>query len=136
MSSESPKSPSPPNAWLFFKRAIQLRCPECGISPVFKPIKEIKNLKEWYEPVQGCSICGYAFERESGYFLISIWAINYGVVGSIGLALAFMIDSYFHPPLWKLICFLLILPVLNFLFMRHAKSLFLAMDHFFDPHVK
>jgi len=27
------------------------------------------------------------------------------------------------------------MPVASFLFARHAKALFLAMDHYFDPHV-
>jgi uncharacterized protein (DUF983 family) len=126
----------PPNVWLFFKRALKLRCPECGVSALFTPVNEIKTLKQWYEPLQGCPRCGYAYERESGYFLLSIWAFNYGVVGAIGLALAFTIDSYFHPPLWKLLCYLMVLPVLNFMFMRHSKAFFLAMDHFFDPHLK
>ena len=28
------------------------------------------------------------------------------------------------------------MPILSFLFARHAKALDLAMDHYFDPHVK
>ena len=28
------------------------------------------------------------------------------------------------------------MPLLSFLFARHAKAMFLAMDHYFDPHVK
>lgn len=132
-----PKPAAPePDAWTFFKRALHLRCPECGESPLFVPVKDVKKLTDWYDPVHGCPKCGYAYERESGYFLLSIWAINYGVIGVIGLAMAFTIDSYFHPPMWQLFCMLLVLPVLSFLFMRHSKALFLAMDHYFDPHVK
>ena len=29
-----------------------------------------------------------------------------------------------------------VLYLLSFLFARHAKALFLAMDHYFDPHLK
>jgi len=132
-----PKSAHPePDAWTFFKRAVQLRCPECGVTPLFVPVKDIKTLAQWYEPLKGCPKCGYEYERGSGYFLLSIWAINYGVSGVLGVASTFLLDSYFHPPLWELLCLLLLLPVFSFLFMRHSKSLFLALDHFFDPHLK
>jgi uncharacterized protein (DUF983 family) len=134
--SAKPAAPQP-DAWLFFKRAMKLRCPECGEHAVFKPLREVASLSEWFNPVKGCPKCGYDYVRENGYFLISIWAINYGVIGGLGLAAGFIVDEIWHPPAWKVIVFLFLpLPLLNFLFVRHSKSLFLAMDHYFDPHVK
>jgi hypothetical protein len=35
-------------------------------------------------------------------------------------------------PWWLMLAWM---PVASFLFARHAKALFLAMDHYFDPHV-
>jgi hypothetical protein len=47
-----------------------------------------------------------------------------------------LIQHIYQPPLmsawWLTLAWM---PVASFLFARHAKSLFLAMDHYFDPHV-
>ena len=73
--------------WLFYKRALKLRCPECGEHSIFKPLKETRSLNDWMHPLEGCPKCGYKYEREPGYFLLSTWALNYGIVGGLGLAL-------------------------------------------------
>ena len=126
-----------PDRWTCIKRGLQLRCPECGISPVLVPTKNVRRLYDWMFPLDGCPRCGYAYEREPGYFLISIWAVNYGVIGGLGVAALFLVDNVFHPPLWETMCMVLpAIPLANFLFIRHAKALFLAMDHYMDPHVK
>jgi uncharacterized protein (DUF983 family) len=126
-----------PDPVLFFKRGLHLKCPECGKAPMFTPLREVRTLKDWVVPLEGCPHCNYKYEREQGYFLISIWAINYGVVGGLGLGALFLLDELFHLPQWQTIALVVpFLPVLNFLFIRHAKSLFVAMDHYFDPHVK
>lgn len=104
---------------------------------MFTALKETQSIAQWMHPLQGCPRCGYAYQRENGYFLISIWAINYGVVGGLGLGALFLLDSLYHWPQWQTLLLVVpFLPLLNFLFIRHAKSLFLAMDHYFDPHVK
>lgn len=125
-----------PDAWTFLKRAMNLRCPECGKSRLFIPWRKIRRLRQWMHPVDGCAHCGYDYEREPGYFLLSIWAINFGVIGAFGVGSLFLMDSLFHLPLWiTLLTIGPVIPILNLLFVRHAKSLFLAMDHYFDPHV-
>ena len=132
-----PKPAPDPDAWLFFKRALHLRCPECGVSPMFVPTRKVRTLKQWIVPLDGCPVCGYAYEREPGYFLLSIWGLNYGFIGAFGLASMWLIDDYLHLPLWKTIALVCpFIPLMNFLFIRHSKSLFLAMDHYIDPHVK
>jgi len=74
------------------------------------------------------------YEREAGYFLLSIWAINYGVIGGLGVAVLFLVDSLFHRPTWQTLLIVLpFMPLLSLLFIRHAKSLFLAVDHYFNP---
>jgi uncharacterized protein (DUF983 family) len=124
-----------PSAWLFFKRAIKLRCPECGISPIFVPIRKVRSLFDWLTPLDGCPRCGYAYEREAGYFLLAIWGLNYGIVAGTGLIVGLSLQHFFHPrlysPIWLVLLFM---PVMSFLLARHAKSMFLAMDHWFDPH--
>ena len=69
-------------------RAGRLRCPECGISPIFIPVARTRTVWDWFTPLDGCPRCGYAYERESGYFLLATWGFNYGVVAGLGLGLA------------------------------------------------
>jgi uncharacterized protein (DUF983 family) len=122
-------------AWLYLRRAMKLRCPECGISPVFTPFKTVRSLFDWFSPLDGCTRCGYAYTREQGYFLLAIWGVNYGVVGGMGLTIS-LIFEWLHPlELWQHLAFIFLpLAPVSFLFARHAKSIFLAMDHFCDPH--
>ena len=113
-----------------------LRCPECGISPIFRPMRDVRSLYDWFTPLDGCPICGYAYEREQGYFLLSIWGLNYGLIAGLGLIIGMLIQIKVNPGLWSPWWLVLApMPLLSFLFARHAKSLFLAMDHYFDPHV-
>jgi hypothetical protein len=71
-----------------------------------------------------------------GIFLLAVWGLNYGVVAGLGIILGLYLQSRYNPGLWSPIwLWLLPVPVLSFLLARHAKSLFVAMDHYFDPHV-
>src|SRR4051812_16125952 len=123
--------------WLFIRRALRLRCPECGISPIFRPWRQTRSTFDWFTPLDGCPRCGYGYQREQGYFLLAIWAVNYGVVAGLGLIISFVLEAIWAPPLWvHILCVFVPLPILSFLFARHAKALFLALDHYCDPHVK
>ena len=130
-------SPSFRKAWIYLGRALMLRCPTCGKSPIFAPLKKTRSLRDWFTPLDGCPRCGYAYEREPGYFLMSIWAINYGAGSLLGIAIYLFLDYRYTLPIWILIG-LVMSPIVcfNILFARHAKSLFLAFDHFCDPHEK
>ena len=130
------RSVQPPSAWRFIRRALQLRCPECGVSPIFVPARQVRNLYDWFRPLDGCPRCGYAYEREQGYFLLAVWGLNYGLIAGIGVIMGLIIQHKFQPGVWSPWWLLLAwMPVASFLFARHAKALFLAMDHYFDPHV-
>lgn len=86
-------------------------------------------------PLDGCPRCGYAYDREPGYFLLAIWAVNYGVASILGLAIYLTLELAFDLPLVTLIIAVLApIPVFNVLFARHAKAYFLAFDHWCDPH--
>jgi uncharacterized protein (DUF983 family) len=134
MPAEDHSHNAPPQAWLYIRRALRLRCPECGISPVFTPWRGVRSLFDWFTPLDGCPRCGFAYNREDGYFLLAIWGVNYGVVAGLGLIVSLLFEA-FHPlTLWQYIFFVFTpMPILSMLFARHAKSLFLAMDHYFDP---
>lgn len=123
-----------PQAKVYIRRALQLKCPECGVSPIFMPLKQTRTLFDWLTPLDGCPRCGYAYKREDGYFLLAIWGVNYGLIAGLGLTVALIIE-WIHPlTMWQY-AFIVFspMPFLSMLFARHAKALFLAMDHFFDP---
>src|SRR6266581_4465891 len=97
-----------PRAGRFIGRALRLRCPECGEYPIFKPVRRVRSLYDWFYPLDGCPRCGYAYERESGYFLLAIWAVNYGVVAAVGLAVGLVLQTYTRLSLWAIVGILLV----------------------------
>lgn len=124
-------------AWLYFRRAMVWRCPTCGEKPIFSSWRQTRSLHDWFTPLDGCPQCGYAYEREPGYFLMAIWGVNYGVIGLGSMSLYFVLRVFteVRPTILFLVC-VLPAPFLSLLFARHAKSMFLVMDHFFDPHLR
>ena len=121
----------------YLGRGLRLRCPECGVSPVFVPARQTRSTRDWVTPLDGCPRCGYAYERESGYFLIAIWGIHYFTVTGLGLAAGLVLDALVRMPLWALVVVTAVPTVLfGIFFSRYAKSLYIAIDHYFDPHVQ
>src|SRR5207248_10612602 len=57
-------------------RAIRLRCPRCGATPLFRG---------WFRMAEACALCGLRFERAQGYFVGAIY-VNYAatVILAIG----------------------------------------------------
>jgi uncharacterized protein (DUF983 family) len=132
-----PEQPHKLDPWVFIGRALRLRCPECGVTALFKPWRQTRSLFDWFTPLDGCPRCGYVYEREQGYFLLSIWALNYGLIAGSAVIVSFALDILWSPPMWAQIAFVFApMPVLSLAFVRHSKSLFLALDHYCDPHVK
>jgi uncharacterized protein (DUF983 family) len=131
----------PPRSWglaaKFFWRALLLRCPECGISPIFPPLHRIRRPADLFTPLDGCPRCGYAYTREIGYFLMATWAVSYGVGSLVGLAIylymEYVLNASLTAMLWTCVSAVVLF---NLLFARHARSFWLAIDHFFDPHVR
>ena len=121
--------------WVYLGRALRLRCPECGVSRVFVPARQTRSVRDWVTPLDGCPRCGYAYERERGYFLIAIWGIHYFTVTGTGLVAALVLDAMVPMPLLLLVVVTAVPTVLfGFFFSRYAKSIYLAIDHYFDPH--
>lgn len=126
-------------AFAYLGRAALLRCPVCGTRPIFLPVRRVRNFDDWFSPLDGCPRCGYAYEREAGYFLLAIFGFNFGFAVFVGIAV-FVYLAEFHEmndiSTWQLIaCTVLPIPLINLLIARHAKALFIALDHFVDPHV-
>lgn len=124
-----------PSAFRYLWHALRLRCPICGEKPVFVPWYKVRRPRDWFTPLDGCPRCGYPYEREPGYFLMSIWAINYGFGSILGLIIYAVLEWKFELPIWQLLTAVLA-PVFlfNVFFVRHSKTLFLAFDLYFDPH--
>jgi uncharacterized protein (DUF983 family) len=135
--SSSPLRHEEPRAGTYIVRALRLQCPECGRHPIFVPARKVRSLFDWFYPLDGCPECGYAYEREEGYFLLATWAVNYGVVAGGGLIIGLLLQSYSTLSTTAIVgLLLLVMPLASVLLARHAKALFLAMDHYFDPHVR
>lgn len=121
----------------YFLRATRLRCPVCAVSALFVPIRKVRRLSDWFAPLDGCPRCGYAYDREPGYFLLSIWAINYGMGSLIGLIIYLVLELMYDLPLSTLLaCVLIPILIFNLMFVRHSKAYFIAFDHWWDPHRK
>jgi uncharacterized protein (DUF983 family) len=135
-----PDHPGPPEftferfLWMM-ANAARWRCPNCGEKPLFVPLKEVRTLRDWFMPLDGCPKCGYPYEREPGYFLLSIFAINYGAGAMLGLLVYLLLDFWLRLPIWQVLTLTIIpIPIFNLVFARHSKAFFLAFDLFFDPH--
>jgi len=121
----------------YLGRALLLRCPVCGTKPIFSALLHTRSLRDWFTPLDGCPRCGYPYEREPGYFLASTWLINYGAGSLLGIVIYAFLESFFHLDIGLLLLAVLSPIVLfNLLFARHSKALFIALDHFCDPHEK
>ena len=109
----------------------------CGTRPMFVPLRQVRSLHAWFTPLDGCPRCGYAYDREPGYFLLALWGIDYGVSTMVGIViygyLQFAHSDWSYPA--TILTVLLPVPVIGFFFMRHAKAYFLAIDHLADPYI-
>ncbi len=113
----------------YLLRSLRLRCPVCGLHPLFKPIGEMRSLNDWFQTLPGCPHCKYEYDREEGYYMLALWAFDYGpaaVVG-IGLLLFFFFNYQLSTPL-LLAAVLLPTFIFALLIVRHAKALYLMVD--------
>ena len=110
--------------WRTLMRSCTLRCPACGQGRLFRG---------WFSMHEACDHCGLKFLREPGYFLGSIY-FNYGVTAVLVmvayLTLFFGTDISPELLLGILTAVCVLFPLW---FFRYARSLWLAMDQYFDP---
>jgi len=106
-----------------FRRGFTLRCVYCGQGRLFRGLLRMNS---------HCAECGTKFERESGYFLGSTY-INYGVTAIITVIsyvlLHFGMGWQNGVVMPVVLSFCLFFPLF---FFRFARSLWLALDCFFD----
>ena len=132
MTTPSP-TPARPGALTALRRAATLRCPECGGHPIFLPLARTRSLHDYLTPLPGCPHCRYPYEREAGYFLPALWIVHQFTVIAVALALGFTLLALVDD--LRLVLLFTAIPTLLLAlgFIRHAKSLYLAFDHYVDP---
>ena len=121
----------------FLGNATLLRCPVCGTQPLFVPLNRVKSLYDWSTPLDGCSKCGFPYDREAGYFLFAVWSCSY--ITSVMVGFTVYLGLSLLTPLTftgKLSVTIGVMFFSGALFLRHAKAYFIALDHFLDPHTK
>jgi uncharacterized protein (DUF983 family) len=104
--------------------ALRLRCPRCGIGKLYaKPFKMFEH----------CPHCHLKFEREQGYFVGAIY-INYAATVAIAVPGFFLLDAFTTMTIYQQLALWVPFAVLfPLLFFHYARSLWLVMDHFFNP---
>ena len=110
-----------------FIRALRLRCPHCGGSPIFVT---------WSHLVPNCPVCGLGLERgEEGYWLgayfFNLMAVE--TVFSVWVV-GFLLCTWPEPP-WGLfqVTTVALMLVVPFAFFPFSKTLFLAFDLWMRP---
>jgi uncharacterized protein (DUF983 family) len=111
-------------AVLIARRAVALRCPACGGTPLFTG---------WFRMAPECALCGLRFERAPGYFIGAIY-INYGVTSAIALAGFFALWGWAGVPIgWQFAIWIPFLLVFPLWFFRWSRSFWLALEYFVNP---
>jgi len=102
------------------------RCSECGEGPIFRGAFQMN---------ERCPVCGYKFERGSGYFTGAMY-FSYALAIPI-IAAGVILGKLLIVPSWPLHWIVLVvwavtLPLAPALF-RYSRVLFIHFDRFFDP---
>lgn len=101
-----------------------LRCPRCGQGSLYGKAFTMN---------EHCENCGLKFEREQGYFIGAIY-INYAATVAIAVPGFFVLDALtnitINQQLALWVPFAVIFPLL---FFHHSRSLWLVLDHYFNP---
>lgn len=100
-------------------------CSECGEGKIFSGSFQMN---------ERCPVCGYKFERGSGYFTGAMYFSYAMGVPFIAAALAL---GYFFLPSWPLhwtllLSWLVFIPFAPAVF-RYSRVLFIHFDRYFDP---
>ncbi len=111
---------------LFFRHvwvAIIGRCPRCFRGRIFRSLLKMND---------HCPVCGLQFEREYGYFLMSIF-IAYLIDGIILVPLGIYMVRNQVDTVSTTSVLLLILVVVTPISFRYSRIVWLHIDHYLDP---
>jgi uncharacterized protein (DUF983 family) len=109
-------------ALTLLRRALTLRCPRCGGTPLFTG---------WFAMPVTCALCGLRYERAQGYWVGAIY-VNYAVTTVIAVAGFFLtypaLSITTELVLWS--AFVILFPLW---FFRYSRSLWLAVELLVNP---
>ena len=101
-------------------RALRLRCPRCGRSPLYA---------RYFRMHERCVACGLRYEREQGFFVGAIY-INYAVTVAVAVGVVLVLDWTLGLTLAQQLAIGVALGALVPLaFFRHARSLWLVVNY-------
>src|SRR5579862_612144 len=101
-------------------RALRLRCPRCGRSPLYVG---------WFRMHERCAACGFRYEREQGYFVGAIY-VNYAVTVVVAAGTVLVLDWTVGLTLTaQLVIGITLGALVPLLFFRYARSLWLSLDY-------
>ena len=106
-----------------FWHALRLRCPYCGQGKLFS---------HGFTMNDHCSNCGWIFEREEGYWTGAI-AVNLVVAEFLAAAGAIPLAIMQASPVLVMGIGVPLVIALPFLFNRHSKSFWMALDFMIHP---
>src|SRR5438045_9146589 len=99
-------------------RALRLRCPRCGRSPLYAG---------WFRMHERCAACGLRYEREQGYFVGAIY-INYAVTIVVAAGSVLAADALLGLTLaQQLAVGTALAALIPVAFFRYARSLCLSL---------
>ena len=105
-------------------RAVRLRCPRCGQTPLFRG---------WFRMLPACASCGLSFERAQGYFVGAIY-VNYAATTPIAVGGALVLWRVAGlDPVWQLALWGPFVVVFPLWFFRWSRSLWLAVELLANP---
>ena len=124
-------------------RALRLRCPRCGQTPLFpgpappprtgRGRRARAHAAAWFVMAPACRWCGLRYERAQGYFVGAIY-INYAVTSTIAVGGFFLLWAWAdlgvgaQLALWM--PFVVLFPLW---FFRWSRSLWLGLEYFINP---
>lgn len=104
---------------------LHLRCPRCRRGLVYRSLLGMNNL---------CPVCGLKFERESGYFIGSMY-ISYGFAAILVTLFSFILSRLYPEMEFHWIVLLAGVALLPFvpMIIRYSRVLWMHFDRAFDP---
>ena len=106
------------------KALLLQRCPHCLQGPVFL---------SWLGMYEQCPVCGIRYEREEGYFMMSIF-IGY-ILGTAAAILPILLMLWLKASLITHIAVVsALIIVLSPLIFRYSRVIWLHVDELLDPH--
>ena len=131
------------------RRALALRCPRCGETPLFPGARGMaKNappaersaavrvadwLAGWFVMTPACALCGLRFERAQGYWVGAIY-VNYAVTVMIAVGGYLLLWNLAGLPTgWQLALWVPFVIAFPLWFFRYSRSLWLALELLVNP---